>query len=177
MSNYVRVFEDNTYVFITIVTNTRASFLIDKIDLLKKSFINSKRFYEYTIFAIVILPNHIHMIIKPKKIEDYPKIVSIVKHYFSRRVPKNIENISESKILKREKGVWQRRYWEHTIRDESDLYKRVDYIHYNPVKHNYVNSVKDWEHSSFNRFVENGFYDIDWGSSQDIENIKDMDLE
>src|SRR6266481_523546 len=64
---------------------------------------------------------------------------------------------------KREKGIWQRRYWEHAIRDDADLERHVDYIHFNPVKHGHVTRVMDWPHSSFHRFVERGLLAADWG--------------
>ena len=66
-------------------------------------------------------------------------------------------------MAKREKGIWQRRYWEHAIRDDADLESHVDYIHYNPVKHKLVSRVRDWPHSSFHRYVERGILPADWG--------------
>ena len=78
---------------------------------------------------------------------------------------------------KREKGIFQRRYWEHTIKDEEELNNQINYIHYNPVKHGLVNNVKDWQYSSFHKFVEQGMYEFNWGSDKDIENIKDLDFE
>ena len=78
---------------------------------------------------------------------------------------------------KREKGIFQRRYWEHTIRDEKDLNNQINYIHYNPVKHGYVKSVKDWEYSSFHKFVKKGLYDINWGNNTDIKEIIDLNFE
>ena len=78
---------------------------------------------------------------------------------------------------KRKKGIFQRRYWEHTIRDENELNNQINYIPYNPVKHGYAKSVKDWEYSSFHKFVKNGLYDINWGSNTDIKEIIDLDFE
>ena len=74
------------------------------------------------------------------------------------------------------KRLWQNRFWEHTIRDENDLNIHLNYIHYNPVKHGYVKSVKDWEFSSFHKFVKKGLYDINWGSNTDIKEIIDLDF-
>ncbi|NOS98068.1 MAG: transposase [Methylotenera sp.] len=74
---------------------------------------------------------------------------------------------SNSKIKHREKGIWQRRYWEHQIRDDIDLQHHVDYIHYNPVKHELVNNVKDWPHSTFHRYVKEGLYAENWGNDFD----------
>ena len=76
-----------------------------------------------------------------------------------------------------EKCIFQRRYFEHTIIDENDLNNQINYIHYNPVKHGYVKSVKDWEYSSFHKFVKNGLYDINWGSNTDIKEIIDLNFE
>ena len=70
---------------------------------------------------------------------------------------------SASKVAKREKGVWQRRYWEHVIRDDTDFERHVDYIHYNPVKHGLVSRAADWPHSSFHRLVREGVLPLDWG--------------
>ena len=70
---------------------------------------------------------------------------------------------SASKGAKREKGIWQRRYWEHAIRDDADFERHVDYLHFNPVKHGHVARVSDWPHSSFHRYVERGVLDADWG--------------
>ena len=78
---------------------------------------------------------------------------------------------------KREKGIFQRRYWEHTIRNEEELNNQIDYIHYNPVKHGFVNNVFDWQYSSFHKFVKLGLYENDWGSEKDIANIKNLDFE
>ena len=78
---------------------------------------------------------------------------------------------------KREKGIFQRRYWEHTIRDENELNNHINYIHYNPVKHGYAKSVNDWEFSTFHKFVKKGLYDINWGSNTDIKEIIDLDFE
>ena len=76
---------------------------------------------------------------------------------------------SASKVAKREKGIWQRRYWEHTIRDDADFERHVDYIHYNPVKHGLAARVVDWPHSSFHRYVARGVLPSDWGG-----NIRDV---
>lgn len=182
MSNYRRLFIQNTYVFITITTNYRQQILIKNINVLRQGFKNTMNIYNFEAFATVILPEHLHLILRCEKIEEYPKIIHSIKYYFS----KNIQNggivippykLSNSKISKGDKGIWQRRYYEHTIRDEDDLYKHLDYIHYNPVKHGLVQSVKDWDFSSFQKFVNIGNYDISWGSNQDVEKIKDLSYE
>ncbi|MDP2728820.1 MAG: transposase, partial [Dehalococcoidia bacterium] len=77
---------------------------------------------------------------------------------------------------KKEKGIWQRRFWEHVIRDQTDFNRHCDYIHYNPVKHGLVNSPLEWKHSSFRKFVEKGLYRQDWGQSA-ANGLVELDLE
>ena len=86
----------------------------------------------------------------------------MIKSGFTRGLPGEARR-SSSKIAHRERGLWQRRYWEHMIRDDADLARRVDYIHFNPVKHGLVTRVCDWPHSSFHRYVADGVLPLDWG--------------
>jgi putative transposase len=85
----------------------------------------------------------------------------LIKAQFSRRIESG-ERLSASRCKHRERGIWQRRYWEHMIRDERDLRNRIDYIHFNPVKHGLVARVADWPYSSFHRFVRQGRLPADW---------------
>jgi putative transposase len=120
----------------------------------------------FTIDAIVILPDHLHCLwTLPEGDTDYPVRWAHIKTEFSRRVPKD-ERRRASRILKRERGLWQRRYCEHLIRDEDDWRHHVDYIHFNPVKHGLVASVADWSYSSFHRFVRENGYPVDWAMEQ-----------
>ena len=176
MSNYKRMYlQGYDYVFFTIVTNNRENILIENIDLLRESFKNALENFEFNIIAICVMQNHLHMILKLKNIKEYPKIIYSIKFYFSHRLNKN-NKISESKVKKGEKGIWQRRYWEHTIRDEKDLYTHLDYIHYNSMKH-YQISPRNWKYSTFLKFVEKGYYDINWCNFDDVNNINDLNLE
>jgi putative transposase len=88
---------------------------------------------------------------------------SLIKSYFSRRIPEH-EPTNQSRINRRERDIWQRRFWEHAIRDEEDWQNHVNYIHHNPIKHGYVKDLKEWPYSSFHRFVKRGLYDENWGS-------------
>ncbi len=82
---------------------------------------------------------------------------------------------SRSRRRKRERGVWQRRFWEHQIRDERDLQRHVDYIHYNPVKHGLVENVEDWPWSSYHRWVrEMPYPQPDWQTAQ--RDLTDLDI-
>ena len=94
----------------------------------------------------------------------------------SRLGPDPTTMFSESRKQKGENNIWQRRYWEHTILTKEDLYKHLDYILYNPVKHGYVLSAKDWKYSSFFKFVKNGYYDENWGNKEP-EGIKGFNFE
>ncbi len=176
MTNYRRAFIENSYVFITVVTFNRHPILIDNIDLLKESIRNSQKYFNYQIIGLVILPEHFHIIIKPNIIHEYPRIIASIKYYFSRNSNLTIhysshQTLNNSQLKKREKGIWQRRYWEHTIKDQEDLNRHLDYIHYNPVKHRAVSSVRDWMYSTFHEFVKLGYYDVNWGSIDDIKHI------
>ena len=117
--------------------------------------------------AFVLLPDHMHSIwTLPEGDADYSMRWRLVKSYFSRHCQIRYENvISKSRQSKQERAFWQRRFWEHTIRDDEDFTKHVEYIHYNPVKHGFVKSPKDWKYSSFHNYVQVGLYDILWGSS------------
>lgn len=123
------------------------------------------------------MPDHIHVILNPENINDYPKIVTSIKYYFSNNFSVGVETPTYGYVNKKEKGIFQRRYFEHTIISEEDLTNQINYIHYNPVKHALIKNVKDWEYSSFHNFVKNNLYDINWGSEKDIENIKDINFE
>ena len=94
----------------------------------------------------------------------------LIKSYFSRRCQNEYKAIqTASRLNKGEQGLWQRRFWEHRMRDENDLVRHIDYIHYNPVKHGLVNSPGAWPYSSFHRYVQQGDYDADWGAGRKIE--------
>ena len=147
---------------------------IDKIDLLREAFTHVKKSHPYKMDAVVILPEHLHCILTlPDGDSDFSTRWGLIKAYFSRQIANN-ERISESRMKRGERGLWQRRFWEHLIRDETDYQQHIDYIHWNPVKHGWVESVKDWPHSSFHRYVEKGIYPSEWASADD--NDGDMDL-
>ena len=151
MPNYRRVFEDGYGYYLTIVTHRRKPILIDNITLLRQSFAQSKKRFDYRIDAIVVLPDHIHMVITPKESRDYPKIIGAIKAYFSRYYAGENEEQSISRHKKRYKAIWQKKYYEHTIKNEKDWYETMAYMQYNPIKHGLVKKVEEWEYSSFVR--------------------------
>lgn len=172
---YKRVYIQNSCVHIVVVTYNRNCLLINNIDLLRESFKNAKSFFDFEIVATCILPDHFHLILKPKDINEYPKIITAIKYYFSKNFGDvGVETPTYGYNNKGEKGIWQRRYFEHTIIDEDDLNNHLDYIHYNPVKHEYVKNVKDWEFSSFEKFVNSNNYDVNWGRFEDIKHLEKL---
>jgi putative transposase len=154
MSNYKRIFEDGYSYYLTVVTHRRNPILIENIALLRESFVVSKKKYDYRIDAITILPDHFHMIITPKDAKEYPYIIRTIKQHFTKHCPKNYyENVEQSMSRHKEgyKAIWQKRYYEHTIRNEIDFKARLEYIYNNPIKHGYVDNIDEWEYSSYRR--------------------------
>lgn len=141
--------------------------LVDHIDALRKAFRDVKTLYPFDLDAMVVLPEpeHLHCIwTLPTGDANYPDRWRRIKAAFSRNLP-DCNFRSPSKILKGERGIWQRRYWEHTLRNEDDSQRHMDYIHYNPVKHQHVARVADWPYSTFHRYVEVGTYTRNWAGS------------
>ena len=179
MSNYKRYFSSsNNLVFLTFVTYNRNEILLHNIDLLRKSFKYALSKFHFEIIAISILKEHCHLILVTKNSKNIPSIIRTIKYYFSLNIEDKYvyKNLTNSAIKRGEKGIWQRRYYDHIIRDEEDLYKHVDYIHYNSMKH-YKIPPKDWAYSSFKKFVQNKYYDIDWCNFKDKHKINLLDYE
>ncbi|HLZ02392.1 MAG TPA: transposase [Bradyrhizobium sp.] len=170
MPNYRRAHVEGGVFFFTVVLADRSSkLLIEEMDRLRQVYRTVQERRPFETIAVCILPDHIHALwALPENDRDFASRWSLIKSGFSRGI--DAQPRSDSKIAKREKGIWQRRYWEHVIRDDADLARHVDYIHFNPVKHGHVTRVADWPHSSFHRFVERGWLDMDWGGDlKDIE--------
>lgn len=130
--------------------------------------------FPFTTDAICLLPDHIHTLMTlPEDDDDYPLRIREIKRIFTRVFLSRFHEPhqrSPSHDHKQETTIWQRRYWEHTIRDEQDYQNHFDYIHYNPVKHGLVNSVSAWKWSSFHQYVQQGIYDPDWGVGYETKN-------
>lgn len=169
MPEYRRANISGSTVFLTLVTYQRQKLFAipDNIIKLKKSCAATIAERYFTIDAAVILPEHIHFIWNlPPDDSDYSYRVGRMKVLFTRalRGANNLpDDVCMSRRKHRESNVWQRRFYEHTIRDEVDLRKHLDYLHFNPVKHDLVKCVHDWEYSSFHRGVQRGVYDREWG--------------
>lgn len=164
MRAYTRAFAPGGTFFFTVNLADRSTTLLtDHLETLRDSVRRVREAHPFCTVAMVVLPEHLHAIwTLPEGDADYPTRWALIKAGFSRRLAK-IERINPSRRHKGERGIWQRRYWEHQIRDEDDLARHVDYIHYNPVKHGYVYAPRDWPHSSFHRFVREGVLPTDWG--------------
>ncbi len=126
----------------------------------------------FKIDAIVLLPDHLHCIWKlPRGDHGYSQRWSRIKAGFTTRYLENGGSdcdVSISRAVRGERGIWQRRFFEHLIRDDDDLKRCADYIHINPVKHGLVKRVRDWPWSSFHRYVKLGEYPLDWGGSHEF---------
>ena len=155
--------------FLTLnLMDRKQDLLTQHIDLLRQSIRKVKQSHPFHIDAIVVLPDHIHILMTlPADDYDYSKRIMLLKSAFSRQLPKT-ESISRSRSSKAERGIWQRRFWEHFIRDEKDYINHVNYIHYNPVKHGYVARPVDWLYSSIHSYIRNGVLKSNWGSNQPI---------
>jgi len=164
MANYRRNFIPGASYFFTVnLADRRLRLLTEHVGSLRTAFREVRARHPFTIDAIVILPDHLHAIwTLPEADADFALRWRLIKSTFSRALPRG-ERISPSRMEKAERGIWQRRYWEHTLRDETDLVRHIDYIHFNPVKHGHVTRVRDWPYSSFHRMVKLGTYPADWG--------------
>ena len=163
MTAYRRNFIPGGCFFFTVnLADRRLRLLTENVETLRSGFRETRQRHPFTIDAMVVLPDHLHAVwTMPEGDRDFSTRWRLIKSTFSRNLAAG-ESISASRAAKRERGIWQRRYWEHTIRDEDDLARHVDYIHINPVKHGFVTRVSDWPHSSFHRMVRFGIYPEAW---------------
>jgi len=169
MPRYVRAhIAGGTFFFTAALLERRRALLTTHIDLLREAFRAAKQRHPFSIDAIVILPDHFHAVwTLPPGDADFSTRMRLIKSTFSRNLPKT-ERRSAIRAERNERGIWQRRFWEHAIRDEEDLKRHVDYIHYNPVKHGHVRNVIDWPHSTFHRYVTAGIYPDDWAGTAEV---------
>jgi putative transposase len=165
MRRYLRARTLGASYFFTVNLENRVEsrLLVDRIDSLRDAFMRVKRDRPFEVDAIVILPEHLHAVwTLPPDDADYSTRWGRIKAFFSMSIERT-ESVNASRLRKRERGIWQRRFFEHQIRDDRDLAAHVDYIHRNPVKHGWVRRVADWPYSSFHRYVREGVLAPDWG--------------
>ena len=164
MPDYRRALVPGATYFFTVNLRDRTSdLLIREIDLLRESVRATRSRHPFHIDAWVVLPEHMHCLwTLPHGDADFALRWKVIKFAFAKRLP-----VSETRTVNQqrrsERGIWQRRYWEHLIRDERDYQRHFDYIHFNPLKHGHVERLKDWPYSSFQRAVAMGIYREEWG--------------
>jgi putative transposase len=163
VTGYRRNFVAGGSFFFTVnLADRRLRLLTESIDALRTTFRETQRRHPFAIDAIVVLPDHLHTVwTLPEGDADFSTRWRLIKASFSRKLAAG-EPVSSSRAGKGERGIWQRRYWEHTIRDENDFARHIDYVHINAVKHGLVTRVMDWPYSSFHRMVIHGVYPEDW---------------
>jgi putative transposase len=165
MSNYRRALVPGGTYFFTVVTHRRYPWFGDdnNIALLRDAFRHTRARRPFELQAIVVLPDHLHCMWKlPENDSDFSSRWRDIKKFVSRR-------LVTGSNARPERHVWQRRFWEHMIRDDLDWQRHLDYIHYNPVKHGLVSAPHAWRWSSFHVAVRRGWYESDWGINHSPE--------
>ncbi len=168
MREYTRMDAPGGMFFLTLVTFDRRPILATpaRVAALRSAFRATQTNRPFVLWGAVVLPDHLHILIElPRDDADFSARIALIKARFSRRV--GFRELHEpcpsrSRLRRRERSVWQRRFWEHTIRDARDLEAHMDYIHFNPVKHGHAKCPHDWPWSSFHRWVRAGRYEADW---------------
>jgi len=172
MKRYRRAYQAGGWYFFTVVTYGREKILTHPkgIERLREAFQQVMGKHPFSIDGIVVLPDHIHCLWRlPEDDADFSVRWRLIKRHYS-------IGFDAAVTGRREKRIWQPRFWEHLIRDEEDWRRHMDYVHYNPVKHGYVNAAGDWPYSSFKNAVKRGWYPANWGSLEP-ETISGMDME
>ncbi|KAF1716843.1 transposase [Pseudoxanthomonas yeongjuensis] len=170
MRTYVRArVTGGTYFFtVNLAERHGNTLLVDRIDVLKRALQQTRQDHPFAMPGFVVLPEHLHCLWRmPTGDDDFPMRWRLIKSRFSRSLSAG-ERRTHSRANKNERGIWQRRYWEHLVRDDADFQRCLDYIHYNPVKHGRAVHAMDWPHSSFLHWVERGVYPPDWATPVDI---------
>ncbi|MBU5617476.1 transposase [Psychrobacter sp. TAE2020] len=168
MRSYLRdKSKDGTYFFTMNLLDRKSQLLTTHANQFRQAYRITKQNHNFQLHALILLPDHIHILITlAEESDNYAVIISSLKTHFSRQITKSDdEMINQSRIKKRERGIWQRRFWEHRIRDDLDYQRHMDYIHYNAVKHGYVERPIDWPYSTFKKCVDEELYSSDWGGA------------
>jgi putative transposase len=171
MPNYRRATAAGSSYFFTVnlLERHNNNLLVREIDLLRKTVKRVKELHPFHIDAWVVLPEHMHAVwTLPPDDSNYSQRWRLIRSLFSRSLPLQ-ESRSLVRVQRGERGIWQRRFWEHQIRNDNDFARHVDYVHINPVKHGLVAQAADWPYSSIHRYIRQGMYAPDWAASPDIE--------
>jgi putative transposase len=164
MPDYRRAWLPGGTWFFTVNLLSRSGndLLVRYADELRTVVADVRRRHPFVIHAWVVMPDHLHCVLSlPEGDTDFPLRWRLIKLGFSKAIPPT-EYRSVVRRRRGERGIWQRRYWEHLIRDEADFAAHMDYVHINPMKHGLVPRVGDWPHSTFHRLVAEGVYPVDW---------------
>jgi putative transposase len=162
--NYQRMYIlGGCYAFTLVLENRNTSLLTDNIKSLRDAFTYTMKRHPFIIHGIAVMPDHLHMLISlPENDSDYATRISLIKSHFTRSIPKQ-EDIRASKLRHRERGIWQKRFWEHCIRKDADFENQLNYIHFNPVRHGLTDQASQWQYSSIHRYIRQGILTADWG--------------
>ena len=179
MPEYRRIKQAGGTYFFTVVTHGRRPILTypEVRQALREGISQVRQTMPFSIEAWVLLPDHLHAIwTLPEHDDRFGARWAVIKSCVTKRC-KNLfgpgENVNLSRSNRHEGGFWQRRFWEHIIRDEADFHRHLDYLHWNPVKHGYVKIPTDWPYSTVHRFVTQGFYPANWGGDSVEESPRD----
>ena len=161
-----------TYFFtVNLLERHSNDLLIRHIDLLRHVVRETRKRWPFHIDAWVVLPEHLHCVwTLPAGDDDNSNRWRVIKQGFSKALPAT-ERRSSVRLARGERGIWQRRFWDHLIRDETDYAAHVEYCHINPVKHGLVMRVADWPYSTFHQYVERGIFPLDWASFPSIHSV------
>jgi putative transposase len=154
------------FFFTLALEDRRATTLVDGVDRLRVTVAQIRQRHPFTIDAFVVLPDHLHAVwTLPAGDVAYSLRWSLIKAGFSRGLPQ-VEAVAASRARRGERGVWQRRFWEHQIRDDTDFEAHVNYIHFNPVRHGLAARASEWPYSSIHKYIRQGTISVDWADDR-----------
>jgi putative transposase len=164
MPNYRRVWvPGGTYFFTVNLQQRDRALLVEHIEQLRHAFRMARAERPLEVVAAVVLPDHLHCVWRlPEGDSDYATRWRHIKSLFSRSLP--VAGAASRRANRCERGIWQRRFWEHCIRDERDLLAHIEYVHVNPVKHGYVDDTREWPYSTIHRYMTLNQLETDGGS-------------
>ena len=173
MPDFRRYYIPNALVFITSVTRDRIPYLEPESNV--RLFLDTLRRVQemrpFRLLAYVIMPDHFHWLMRAENEKgDFSGILHSVKRNFT-------FNFKKAYAIDAHVSLWQDRFWDHVIRDDRDLGNHMDYIHWNPVKHGYVQKPEDWSHSTYLHWVERGYYELGWGRMREPPSVVGMSFE
>ena len=173
MPDYRRFYLPDAIVFVTCVTKNRYPYLKSRkeVNLFFMTLAKVNEIKPFKLLAFVILPDHFHWLMK---VDDSSENFSKIMHSIQRNSTLNYKRAHNNQTPIK---IWQRGFWDHMIRDENDLERHFDYIHWNPVKHGYIVKPEKWPYSTYGEWVGSGYYEYGWGWFKEPNNIVAMDFE